>query len=358
VVNQLSEDRFDFISDPDWAFFQDDGILYLSDQSKIKLELPMRLVAYEDLMSGTVVLTGTSINSEKIQTLAITNAPDFAEFDGKTSLDNYLMDELWPRRIIWTALLQEEASFLEMVEQTLAATSMQEESFVAPLSMMTMSVQQSINDFRLIQNATNHLDLSVNLPVEFVGATIYLQSSTNLVEGVWSTVFQSNAVSTGMMHFAEANIPNIIYTTSVSTNWVDCENHTMPGETCTNQTLVVMTNRTAIGGGLIYYRSQASSTNDYDSDGLDNVSEYEAGTDYQDSDSDDDALTDGEEVSTYGLNPLSSDSNGDGVPDAIDANMMGTTGEDGVLIILPSGQYRHLPESALSLNSYGAYGAE
>ncbi|AKJ65201.1 hypothetical protein [Kiritimatiella glycovorans] len=77
----------------------------------------------------------------------------------------------------------------------------------------------------------------------------------------------------------------------------------MPGETCTNQTLVVVTNSTAIGGGVIFYRTSASSDVDTDSDGLDNVTEYDLGTDYQNSDSDGDGMPDGWEVQ-YGFNPL------------------------------------------------------
>jgi hypothetical protein len=54
---------------------------------------------------------------------------------------------------------------------------------------------------------------------------------------------------------------------------------------------------------------------DSDSDGLDNLSEYQAGTDPDNSDTDDDGLGDGEEVDVFNTNPASWDSDGDGVSD-------------------------------------------
>lgn len=96
---------------------------------------------------------------------------------------------------------------------------------------------------------------------------------------------------------------------------------------------------------------------DSDGDGLPDARErFVHKTNPYSADSDGDTLTDGEEIETYGLDPLNSDTDGDGVPDAIDAHMQGTTGEDGLLVLLPAGEYRHMTESALQLNSYGAYG--
>jgi hypothetical protein len=57
------------------------------------------------------------------------------------------------------------------------------------------------------------------------------------------------------------------------------------------------------------------STADPDSDGLNNLGEYENQTDPYDADCDGDGLLDGEEVITYGTDPLDSDSDDDGMPD-------------------------------------------
>lgn len=55
---------------------------------------------------------------------------------------------------------------------------------------------------------------------------------------------------------------------------------------------------------------------DADSDGLSNQAEYQAETDPRNSDSDDDGLTDGEEVSPHGTDPLDADTDHDGWSDA------------------------------------------
>ncbi|MDD5223772.1 MAG: MopE-related protein [bacterium] len=54
---------------------------------------------------------------------------------------------------------------------------------------------------------------------------------------------------------------------------------------------------------------------DADSDGLNNLEEYQHSTDPQDADSDDDGLNDGPEVNTYLTNPLDSDTDNDGLRD-------------------------------------------
>ena len=55
---------------------------------------------------------------------------------------------------------------------------------------------------------------------------------------------------------------------------------------------------------------------DLDGDGLTDDEEAGLGTDHNDPDTDDDDLTDGEEVDTYGTDPLSKDTDGDELPDA------------------------------------------
>ena len=316
VAVQLNESRFDFLSTPDWAFTHSDGTLYLSEKSKFsgRVPLPMRLVAYEDLASGKVVLTGTAIGSKNIQTLAIVDAPEFPPKDVRVSWDKYLMDEIGPRRMIWTAVLKSEKdAWADLM-------SVQAEPLAAPM-MMTMSAPEPITDFRIVQDGTN---LSVNLPAEFVGATVELKSSTNLVERIWSTVLQTNIISTGTVFLAHADIPELVISYTTSTSLVACTNCTIPDINCTNCTTVISTNRIS-SGGVVYYRTSATSTNDTDNDQLLNLAEYELGTDFQNPDSDEDGLKDGFEVQ-HDFNPLSlpghseadEDMDQDGLPDLLE----------------------------------------
>jgi hypothetical protein len=57
---------------------------------------------------------------------------------------------------------------------------------------------------------------------------------------------------------------------------------------------------------------------DFDSDGLNNRQEVQAGTDIRNPDTDGDGLTDGQEVNTYRTNPLLADTDGDGVNDGLE----------------------------------------
>ena len=56
-------------------------------------------------------------------------------------------------------------------------------------------------------------------------------------------------------------------------------------------------------------------TGDFDSDGLNNVGEFSAGTDPKDADTDNDGLNDGPEVLTHLTNPRNADTDGDGLSD-------------------------------------------
>ena len=63
---------------------------------------------------------------------------------------------------------------------------------------------------------------------------------------------------------------------------------------------------------------------DYDGDGLSNLGEYQHGADPLDADSDDDGLTDGDEVNVHGTDPTSPDTDGDGLNDADELNSYST----------------------------------
>lgn len=63
---------------------------------------------------------------------------------------------------------------------------------------------------------------------------------------------------------------------------------------------------------------------DSDSDGLSNLGEFQAGSNPQRSDTDDDGLSDGDEVNVYGTDPLAADSDGDGLEDGEEVQTFGT----------------------------------
>ncbi|MFX1513975.1 MAG: hypothetical protein ACFFCQ_15455 [Promethearchaeota archaeon] len=60
---------------------------------------------------------------------------------------------------------------------------------------------------------------------------------------------------------------------------------------------------------------------DVDQDGLNNLEEYHLGAHINDADSDDDGLTDGNEVKIYTTDPLKADSDRDGMPDGWEVEM-------------------------------------
>jgi|GEM_PF-3611063 len=64
---------------------------------------------------------------------------------------------------------------------------------------------------------------------------------------------------------------------------------------------------------------------DDDEDGLTNLQEFEAATDPHDSDSDDDGLSDGDEVLIHFSNPVIADTDGDGLDDGDEVNLHGSS---------------------------------
>ncbi|MCI0637033.1 MAG: hypothetical protein L0206_24420, partial [Actinobacteria bacterium] len=67
---------------------------------------------------------------------------------------------------------------------------------------------------------------------------------------------------------------------------------------------------------------------DEDADGLTNAAEVTAGTGLRDPDSDDDGLSDGDEVNVYATNPLSGDTDGDALSDAVEVATTHTDPKD------------------------------
>jgi len=252
VMDQLTEEQFDFIASPSWAYIHNGGTYYLSDDSKYAKEwnLPMTLLAYEDLASGKVALAGISIETEKLQSLAIVDAPEFSKFDEKTSVEGYLMAELWPRRIIWTATLKSESDAWN--DLTIAESLSREP--VAPM-MMSMSMPASPTNLVLAINSTNTnsvVDIEIGYPDTFTNR-VEVFATTNLVVGEWEIV--SSPITT---------------TGSSTVVWID---------------------------------TQASFQSRF----------YRAGN--ADLDADLDGIVDAREMILYGTNPYLSDSDEDGVDD-------------------------------------------
>lgn len=303
VMGQLADGRVDFIADSNWAYNHNGGTCYLAEGSRLakKLQLPATLLAYEDLASGKVVLATIPDATEKLEVLTVENAPEFAPLTKNTSVESYLMKELWPRRIIWSATLKPEADAWADLVQPQEAMSMT----VAPM-MMAMSGLEEITLFEVVQDGTN---LSVNLPEEFAGADITLERSTNLVVGGWSSVLQTNAQQSGTMFLTYADIPELITSGSSSTN-SGGGGIPPPGGSSTNSG----GSGSSTSGGAAFYRAYASSTVDTDDDNLDNVSEFGAGTDYLWKDSSGDGLWDGWLVQ-HGFDPLGLNTLGDGDSD-------------------------------------------
>lgn len=69
----------------------------------------------------------------------------------------------------------------------------------------------------------------------------------------------------------------------------------------------------------------SDATDDFDSDGLTHLEEFNAGTDPCDEDTDNDGLLDGEELDTYFTDPLSADTDGDGLDDFEEINTYSTS---------------------------------
>lgn len=304
VINQLAEERMDFVAHKTWAYMHEAGTYYLSDKSKLarELKLPMHLVAYEDLLSGTVMLVGTSDGSDELQILAKVAAPDFSPYDEKVSLESYLMWELGPRRMIWTATLKSEADawadLAKAEEASAAALS------AAPM-MMSMSAPAVVTNIQLTIESTSNgtVEVEAYWPVDFTNR-LEIYAASDLVTADWQ-IAQTEISTTGGSSYA----------------WED---------TNTN-----LTQRMYAAGNMDI---------DTDGDGIPDAREkYLYKTDPDLADTDGDGVDDGAEVAN-GTDPLQADSDGDGLHDGIEDALAASTqtnGTDGVLVIVPGAGWYH-----------------
>ena len=72
--------------------------------------------------------------------------------------------------------------------------------------------------------------------------------------------------------------------------------------------------------GVLSDSDPADADLDADSDGLTNLEEFQAGTGFQDADTDDDGLNDGDEVEVHFTDPFKADMDGDGLTDGAEIN--------------------------------------
>lgn len=289
VMNQLADGRMDFIAHATWAYPHDAGTYYLSDKSKLarELTLPMRLIAYEDLLSGTVVLAGTSEDSSELQVLSKTDAPEFAPYDEKYSLESYLMHELWPRRMIWTATLKsEEQAWADLIkaEEAIALS-------VEPM-MQTMSAPETITEIVLgIASLTNGtVEIQVQWPAGF-SDTLEIYSATDLVAANWEFA-HTNITTPGFSEYfwddTRTNSTTRFYVAGNADFDEDGDGLASAREKFIYKTLASLfdTDGDGLGDGLEFdlgfnplVPSVSEAMGDPDSDGYSNLEEQTAGTD-------------------------------------------------------------------------------
>ncbi len=294
VMNQLADGRMDFVAHPTWAFPHDAGTYYLSDKSKLELPLPMRLIAYEDLLSGTVMLVGTPEGSTDVQVLAKRRASRFTPYDERSSLESYLMHELWPRRIIWTATLKPEAdAWAELLKAAEAVTLSVSPMMMsdAPM-MMAMSAPEVITEVQLgIETQTNGtLEIQLQWPSGF-SDTLEIYSATDLIAADWK--FAHTNISTAGLseHFwtdTRTNSATRFYLAGNADFDEDGDGLASAREKYIYKTLASLfdTDGDGLGDGMEFnlgfnplVASSIETLGDPDSDGFSNLEEQKRGTD-------------------------------------------------------------------------------
>ncbi len=289
VMNQLADGRMDFVAHSTWAYPHDAGTYYLSDKSKLARELilPMRLIAYEDLLSGTVVLAATSEGTKGVQTLAMVKAPEFSAYDEKTSIESYLMRELGPRRMIWTATLKSESdAWVDMLKAEEAVTLS-----VAPM-MMAMSAPEAITEVQLgIENLTNGtVEIQVLWPAGF-SDTLEIYSATDLVAANWEFAHTNISTASFTEHFwndTRTNSATRFYVAGNADYDEDGDGLASAREKFIYKTMANLfdTDGDGLGDGFEFglgfnplVASSAETLGDADNDGYSNLEEQEKGTD-------------------------------------------------------------------------------
>ncbi len=322
VLNRMEADDFSFLNDH-WFFNQHGSTLYVPKDSKLakQLKLPIQVLAAEDIRRGEITIYCED-KKGGWKGLALFDAPpildETAPFYATLSAEEKKQDLFWnlnATRIRWVTTLKPESDMLTdfVFQRDAAVESMSLLEEDGMMAMMSVPAEHTNDIWISGESGGSGFDLEVYCPSGV--STIEIYRCSSLIEANWS-VEKDGLVA------VNTNVVSWTVSAEADTGFFRAGN-----------------------GGL-----------DSDNDLLCDARElWITGTQTNDADSDNDSLTDGEEVLTYGLNPNDSDTNGDGVPDAIDANMQGTTGTNGLLVLLPGSEYRHVTESTLQMNSYGAY---
>lgn len=322
LVARLERGDWQFVMDRFWYVDMNPSTLYIAEDSKLakSLTLPLKITVIEDLVRGTITIYGEKKDGT-VEGLALFEAPLILDETDPTykSLSDEVQERVLSQRIgesrfRYSAVLKPESEAWTDIAATFSTRS--ESAYLQPEILdgggMAMAMgeppPEHANDLWLTIDGA---DLYVFAPQSVSNVEIYV--SGDLVSNVWTVAVEN-------LHPAGTNPATWAYPNGNGCGFF-------------------------VGGNMDV---------DTDSDLLCDAREHwVTKTGINDSDSDDDALSDGEEVLTYGLDPNDADSDDDGVPDAIEAH----SGEgDGLLVAMPSAEYRHAKESSLELEDYGAYG--
>ncbi len=342
VMQMMTKDDFSFLK-KDWQMRASGGTLYLSEDCKLAktLKLPLRLMIYEDLQRGEIVIL-SSRDGKRYKGEVSFDAPEFFFVDEASSLvgitekrtsEEKAIDFFWdigPRRVVLDVVLKSEKDAwadLLKVEQASRLQSQQSSIVNSQLSMMMGGPPpEHTNDLWL---GIAQKKVTVFVPQNFTNR-VELYSTEDLVSNVWNLAVQNltpvftNPVDwtsslSGTSRFFRAGNMDV---DSDSDGLPDaremCVHKTDPNDADTDGDQMPDGWEIQYGFDPLLY---ADGVGDFDSDDLSNADEYLNGTEPDDSDSDNDGMPDGWEVDG-GLDPLSDDStedpDGDGVNNLVE----------------------------------------
>lgn len=270
LFSRMNRGDWSFLS-KGWSFGCAGGIWYVPQGSELaKLDLPLQLMVYEDLQRGEVVIL-SSRDGKSYRGEALFDAPDFLPWEEGFLLEQYLYEEVSPRRVVWTLTLKPEAdAWADLLLRREAARS--EEDGQARTMMLLMQYAEGF--WLHTAPGTNGLDLVIYAAEGFTNR-VEIYTTDCLVDGEWQIAVQDLTPHSGDP--AAWNIGS-------------------------SQPVAFFR-----GGNMDI---------DSDGDGIPDARERMIyGTDPYNWDTDGDGLSDYEEIYLYGTDPLNPDTDGDGLSD-------------------------------------------